>query len=115
MREKVRFPKFGVIFQHRDGSLHQCNRKNLSATGTIKREKNFIFISNLGIFHIIAIYHIYPFYFLSYFSTYKYFYTELLIITVKKSKDLCDREDIFILFQTLKIYRGSFPLFYLDV
>ena len=23
MREKVRFPKFAVIFQHRDGSLHQ--------------------------------------------------------------------------------------------
>ena len=31
------------------------NRQNLLATGTIKTEKNVIFITNLGIIHIIAI------------------------------------------------------------
>ena len=89
------------------------NRQNLSATGTIKREKNVIFMTNLGIFHIIAISSFfYPFYFLSYFSTRNYFYTEFLIITVKKSKDPCDHENVNFLFCFRHLRLIEVPLYY---
>ena len=54
MREKVRFLLRVLLFFSTEMAVFS-NRQNLSATGTIKREKNVIFITNLGIFHIIAI------------------------------------------------------------
>ena len=49
MREKVRFLLRLLLFFSTEMAVFS-NRQNL-----IKREKNVIFITNLGIFHIIAI------------------------------------------------------------
>ena len=54
MREKVRFPNFAVIFQHRDGSLDQQAKFISNRHNNLKGKKCY-FITNLGIFRIIAI------------------------------------------------------------